>query len=356
MRKLLVYLSCLSFVCHGLAESNVVVRVMAANTTTGNYQRYEAPGLNIFKGLKPDIVAVQEFNYAGSYRDMVDNAFGAGFEYFRESGYSIPNGIISRYPILGCGSWVDSDTGVNDRGFVWARIDVPGTNDLYVVSVHLKASSDSASRRAAQALEIKNLVAANFPPDAWLVVAGDMNIYSESEGAVATFSSFLRDDPVPADRNGNTGTNASRSKRYDRVLFSPALAGRLVPVEMPSRTYADGLVFDSRVYVPLSDVPPVASGDSAAVNMQHMAVVRDFVFTVPSAGPLPAVLAQPGYAEGQFRFSVTGTTGSSYVVHASTNLQAAGWFPVQTNTAPFTFSEAAPAGSCRRFYRGVPSP
>jgi len=37
-------------------------------------------------------------------------------------------------------------------------------------------------------------------------------------------------------------------------------------------------VFDSRVYTPLSDVAPVLSTDSAATNMQHMAVVRDFAF------------------------------------------------------------------------------
>jgi len=29
------------------AQSNVILRVMAANLTSGNYQRYETPGLNI---------------------------------------------------------------------------------------------------------------------------------------------------------------------------------------------------------------------------------------------------------------------------------------------------------------------
>jgi hypothetical protein len=41
-------------------------------------------------------------------------------------------------------------------------------------------------------------------------------------------------------------------------------------------TYADGIVFDSRVYDPLAEVAPVLFGDSGAVNMQHMAVARDF--------------------------------------------------------------------------------
>src|SRR5438046_1815712 len=54
------------FLCATLAraQSNVVVRVMAANITSGNNQRYETPGLDIFEGLRPDLVAIQEFNYA----------------------------------------------------------------------------------------------------------------------------------------------------------------------------------------------------------------------------------------------------------------------------------------------------
>jgi len=36
-------------------------------------------------------------------------------------------------------------------------------------------------------------------------------------------------------------------------------------------------VFDSRVFQPLADVAPIQPGDSAAPNMQHMAIVRDFL-------------------------------------------------------------------------------
>src|SRR5439155_6587291 len=123
------------------AQSNVLVRVMAANLTTGTNQRYETPGLDILKGLAPDVVAIQEFNYASTssngintvaaFREMLDTTFGTNFVYFRESGYNIPNGVISRYPIIASGSW--DDPSVSDRGFAWAQIDLPGTNDLYVV-------------------------------------------------------------------------------------------------------------------------------------------------------------------------------------------------------------------------------
>ena len=195
------------------AQSNVPVRVVAANLTSGNLQRYESPGLNILKGLQPDIVAIQEFNVSNSFgintpealSNMVATTFGPGFVYSRESGYSIPNGIISRYPMLASGAWIDSDTGVNDRGFAWARLDLPGPDDLYVVSVHLKAGvgpSDEA-RRAAEAAELKDLITTNFPANAWIIVAGDMNIfYSDAGGAMAVFNTFLSDSPLPADQHG----------------------------------------------------------------------------------------------------------------------------------------------------------
>src|ERR1041385_4957697 len=100
LRKLLAFV----FLLTGFSLLNaqtVTLRVMAANLRSGNLQKYETPGLDILKGLKPDIVAIQEFNYSSTttngintdaaIREMVANTFGAGFTYFRESGYSIPN-------------------------------------------------------------------------------------------------------------------------------------------------------------------------------------------------------------------------------------------------------------------------
>ena len=289
-----------------VSQTNLTFKVMAANLTSGNSQRYETPGLDILQGLKPDIVAMQEFNVSNSFglnttaalSNMVATTFGSSFVYFRETGYNIPNGIISRYPVLASGSWTDSDSGVNDRGFAWARIDLPGTNELYVVSVHLKASSgsDNATRRGAEAAEVKDLVATNFPANAWIVVAGDMNLYDETELAIITFKTFLSDSPVPADQNGGTNTNAGRTERYDRVLPSFSMTNTLVPLVMPSRTYAGGLVFDSRVYTPLSEVSPVQFGDSGALNMQHMGVLKAFQVTYSVTNYVtnpPSITVQP---------------------------------------------------------------
>ena len=174
-----------------VTQTNATVRIMAANLTSGTSMSYEAPGIRIFQGLEPDVVAIQEFRYNSStsdtqLRQLVDTAFGPSFYYYREVGsYNIPNGIVSRWPILSSGTWEDVDPNLNDRGFAWAKIDLPGTNDLYVVSIHLKASSGSsnASRRNAEATNLVNLIHANFPANAWIIVAGDCNIHDSSEGA-----------------------------------------------------------------------------------------------------------------------------------------------------------------------------
>ncbi len=348
---------------HADAQSNITLRVMAANLSSGNNQRYETPGLNILKGLKPDIVAIQEFNYASTggagintaaaFREMLDNTFGTNFVYFRESGYSIPNGIISRYPMIASGSWVDSDPGVNDRGFAWARIDVPGTNDLYVVSVHLKASNSGSdvSRRAAEAAELKAYLSTNVPANAWIIVAGDFNFYSEGEAGVAELGSILSDTPVPTDLNGGPNTNLGRSERYDRVLVSFSLTNSLVPVAMPSRALPNGLVFVSTNYVPLGDVAPVQFGDSTASGMQHMAVVRDFSITLPATQPVvpPPLLAisPPGIIRWQ------GISNVTYTVQTKTNLLFPNWLTLGAATSTstdFVFTNSA-VGEVQRFYR-----
>jgi len=359
--------------------SNVLLRVMASNLSSGNNQRYESPGLDILQGLKPDVVAMQEFNVSNSFginttlalSNMVATTFGTNFSYFRETGYSIPNGIISRYPIVTNGSWLDNDTGVNDRGFAWARIDLPGTNDLYVVSVHLKASNSSgppsdASRRAGEAAELKDLITTNFPANAWIVVAGDMNLYSDSETAITTFTTFLSDSPVPADQNGDVDTNSGRSERYDRLLPSFSMTNRLISVVLPSHTFPNGLVFDSRVYTPLSDVPPVVSGDSGALNMQHMGVVKDFqiTFAVTNGSSAPVITTQPQsqtnavgtlahFAVGatgtaplshQWRFNgtnITNATGVAYDIASVQATNAGGYSVVITNVAGSVTSTVA---------------
>jgi hypothetical protein len=57
---------------------------------------------------------------------------------------------------------------------------------------------------------------------------------------------------------------------------------------------------------------------------------------------------------GQIQFNVTGVSGLSYVVEASTNLLD--WEPLFTNTPPFLFVDQAATNSAQRFYRAVWAP
>jgi len=307
-----------------LAQSNLAIRVMAANTTSGNNQSYEAAGIRIFQGLKPDVVAIQEFKYNASsasneLRQLVNTAFGTNFHFYCEPSGNIPNGVVSRWPILAAGSW--DDPFVNDRGFAWARIDLPGSNDLYIVSVHLYGSGSTGDRNVEAAI-IKAHVQTNFPAGAWVVIGGDMNTDTRSEAAIGTFETFLSDSPIPDD-NGlptpNQNTSEPRSKPYDYVLPSFSLANHLTPVVLASHTLTNGLVFDSAAYKPLSDVAPVLIGDSHVSGMQHMAVVKDFL--IPVGGPdtnapaivtAPQSLSVPAGSNATFNVVVSGTAPLAY--------------------------------------------
>jgi endonuclease/exonuclease/phosphatase family metal-dependent hydrolase len=269
---------------------------MAANITSGTQQSYEAAGIRIFQGLAPDVVLIQEFRYAtGTLRSLVDTAFGAGFGYYVEPRTTgIPNGIVSRYPILDSGTWVDSN--VSDRAYAWARIDVPGPTDLWAVSLHLLTTG--ASQRDAEAQELVKDIQGKIPAGDYLVVGGDLNTDATNEPALLDLASVVTlAAPFPADQLGNNNSSTNRNRPHDWVLASPGLHAREVPVVLGSSTYPSGLVFDTRVYTPLTDVMPILAGDSAVSGMQHMPVVREFTVESPAeagtgtdAGPSDAGL------------------------------------------------------------------
>lgn len=275
------------------------VRIMAANTTSGPFQAYEDPGIRIFQGLAPDIVLVQEFNYRdGSLRDLVDTAFGAAYEFHVEGGdEQIPNGIISRFPIIESGEW--EDTLVSNRDYAWARIDIPGSIDLWAVSLHWLTDD---SRRVPEANELVAYIADRVPDDVYLVIGGDFNTDTRGESSLGILGAVVDvDGPYPEDNAGDPDTNASRSKPYDALYADDALDALEIPVQIADQAFDTGLVFDSRVYTPLADVAPIDLGDSGAEQMQHMAVVRDFGFGDDEEPPICAarttLASMPGAAE-----------------------------------------------------------
>jgi len=266
------------------------VRIMAGNLTSGNYQSYEEYGIRIFQGLDPDVVLIQEFNVGGNttgeINAFVQAAFGAGYDWFREPGSDqIPNGIISRWPIIASGQWVDDN--VSNRDFAWARIDIPGDVDLWVVSVHFLTTS--ATNRSNQAKDLVESIEGDVPAEVFLVIGGDLNTGSRSESAVQRLSAVVETSgPYPSDSEGD-GTNANREKPYDWVLPEADLEAYSTDVKIGVFTFPNGLVFDSRVYTQNeldANFSPVRAGDSGIEGMQHMAVVRDFLVPSGSAGPM----------------------------------------------------------------------
>jgi len=121
------------------------------------------------------------------------------------------------------------------------------------------------------------IIQQHVPAGALLVLGGDFNSDSRTEGCVDKLRErFTIAAPYPADQGGNDNTNAFRNKPYDWVVASAELDAMEVPLLVGQHSFPDGLVFDSRVYQPLAEVPPVQEGDSGADQMQHMAVIRQF--------------------------------------------------------------------------------
>lgn len=294
------------------ADKRVRLRLMAANLTSGKNQEYQNEGIRIFQALQPDIVMIQEFKYGGGQQGLVNKAFG-GFYWASttpdDANSPLPNGIISRYEILESGSWRGDHTASN-RNYDWALIDLPGSIDLLAVSVHLL--TDKSKHRAEMPElvsfiknKLNDLRLKNPSVTYAAVVGGDFNV-SEQEGrgyAESQFSSIFKvkngdNEAYPVDQNGNDLTSGERDDPYDWVLVTPNFDVCETPVVIGKHTYPNGHVFDSRVYGnytkkdvqwgcithhyvdELSDLPSVVKmEDSNATNMQHMAVIRDFIYT-----------------------------------------------------------------------------
>ena len=69
--------------------------------------------------------------------------------------------------------------------------------------------------------------------------------------------------------------------------------------------------------------------------------------------PTPPLLDSLSISNNQFGFALLGTSGSNYVLQASTNLASSNWVSLKTNPAPFSFAETNVMAFPQRFYRGL---
>ena len=271
---------------------SIQIRIVAGNITSENKQSYDpGHGIRIFQALKPDIALVQEMNYknnsASDYKNFAQQIVGTNYYAVDSADYQIPNGVVSRYPITSHGYWKDPN--ITNRALLWAVVDIPGNTDIFAISVHLHTKPASDQMAAAKVIvdEIAK-VKANNPGKYYYVVGGDFNgPTAVSSDGFGRNNTFYVDGPHPVDENGDEETNANGSSQYDFVLADYPLHEFQVPTvyyssKDPTKTksYENGLVFDTRVY-PQSTLDeyfsPAKTSDSGASQMQHMAVVKDFL-------------------------------------------------------------------------------
>ena len=300
-----------------VATANLTSGTNLVNDTT----TYDDPAGRILEALQPDVVLIQEWvlKSGTTYRGFVDQYFGTNYSYYVESQtgqYAQPNGIISRWAITNSGAWTDDE--VFNRDFAWARIDLPGLRNLNVVSVHLKATGSNATEDAAtrliEARDLTNhLAQAGWSADDYLAVGGDLNLTNRTEMTLRVLTNVVSDAHQPADQNGDKDTNSGRFRPYDVILPNGWLDARHVPVACYGYTFTNGMVFDTRLAWANGVPPPATAADSAAFNMQHMAVLKVFEFETQIPPPQTFAAAPAGASQIDLSFT-TNASGSSVIV------------------------------------------
>jgi hypothetical protein len=101
----------------------------------------------------------------------------------------------------------------------------------------------------------------------------------------------------------------------------------------------------------VSGVVPGTTYYFAATTYTASGAESDYSTEVSYVVPPENILNSAAYKSSQFSFAVSGIAGSQYVVEASTNLTD--WIPLQTNKAPFTFTDANASEFGKRFYQAL---
>lgn len=267
--------------------SVVDIRIAISNTTSGIYQSYDpGHGIRLMQGVNADILLVQECQY-GSNTSSDLQAFNnllLGSGYYSIGSGSLPNCIISRYPIINEGSIVDP--AVSNRDIRWAVVDIPGYTNLIAYSVHF--STDLSSAYTAFELikdHVSSQLAASEPGNYYFMVGGTFWGNLSTTSSMLANSVFEMPTSLPMDDYGVTGTNAARSNPDDYLIFDASLNNLEIPTTYgDGNLYQSGMVFDSRNYDQTTLdwwFSPTLTTDSGALNMQHMIVVRTVSISVP---------------------------------------------------------------------------
>lgn len=156
---------------------------------------------------------------------------------------------------------------------------------------------------------------------------------ANSQGASATIS-----------WNASPSSSTSGYLVYYGTSSGNYITAVLVPSKTATNVTINGLTTGTKYYFAAAAYD--SSSDISTLSPEVSGVIGS-----TSSGAAAAAMSAPHASAGQFSFTVSGTSGSKYAVEASTNL--VNWVPLQTNTSPFSFTDANAHQFTRRFYRTV---
>lgn len=121
-------------------------------------------------------------------------------------------------------------------------------------------------------------------------------------------------------------------------------ATRVIAISIPNVTNGLSSAWQTYVISPQKIEQDTGFTFFTALPANVAAALRVKVDSAPS-------FSAPIITNNQFRFTVSGYTGTNYVVQATTNLATANWISLTTNAAPFVFIQTNATAFGQRFYR-----
>jgi autotransporter-associated beta strand protein len=192
--------------------------------------------------------------------------------------------------------------------------------------------SSSSGLSAAQVGQLRFVNPPGFP-------AGSYVAAILSAGEVVPYTAAPSVTGEPQDKAAAAGSTFTLTSTVTGTP-APALQWRLNGSPLSGATSAT---------LSLSNVDPSQSGAYSlmATNIAGSVTSRSAQVTVTVSAP-PTLCGTACSTNGQFQFNVAGVAGCQYSILSSTDL--VNWTPLQTNSSPFTFTDAT-AGVPSRFYR-----
>lgn len=214
------------------------------------------------KAMNPDVIALEEMGTTNALLELraslkADGLDFSFWEHVQGVDTNIHVAVLSKFPIIARhphtndAFLLDGRKFFVSRGFAEVEIQVATNFAFTLISAHLKSRlpspiADQAEERLAEAKVLRGIIDAHFKadPDAKLIVLGDFNDTKDSDSTKAIIGrgKFKLTDTRPAERNGDSPTNAiprydpmnvtwtyyygveDAYSRIDYIMLSPAMA------------------------------------------------------------------------------------------------------------------------------------